>query len=419
MGNFSPAVVTILRFGCGQYNFELGALLHLGETMKKILILAANPNETTRLRLDKEVRDIQEGLNRAQRRDDFKLIPKLAVRPRDIQRALLDEAPQIVHFSGHGDGEEGLVFEDDTGNIKLVSGEALANLFGLFSSEINCVLLNGCYSKVQAESINEYIDYVIGMSQAISDNAAIEFSVSFYDALGAGRPYEFAYKLACAAIQLNASVPAGSDHSRKLVPLGVKKTLLGEHLIPTLFKRQGLEQTDGAISSSDINPRIDTQAKKEALESNLVSVEQAGQARLEILDRQISEEEKKLQNTLSTNLQELLEWLKNNQRELSQAAWGYILEKKPSLVEGFSKEEQEDFQWDIEKYVESVYFSMLSNSFDLLDEPAIGPSINSLDSYQTAFALVKRKAPGRVGKDAISLLSERFDYLLERLFITL
>lgn len=387
--------------------------------MKKILILAANPNETTRLRLDKEVRDIQEGLNRAQRRDDFKLTYRLAVRPRDIQRALLDEAPQIVHFSGHGDGKEGLVFEDDAGSVKFVSGKALATLFDLFSSEIECVLLNGCYSKIQAESINEHIDYVIGMSQAISDKAAIEFSVAFYDALGAGRLYEFAYKAACAAIQLDASVPAGSDHSRKIVPLDVEKTPLGEHLIPVLLKRQGLERPDNEISDSDINLRMDTQAKKEELESNLVGVEQAGQARLEILDRQISEEEKKLQNTLSTNLKELLEWLKNNQRELSHLAYRYILEKRPSLMEGFSKEEQEDFRWDIEKYVESVYFSILSNSFGLLDEPAISPSINSPASYQVAFALIERKAPGRVGKDAISLMSERFGYLLERLFIVL
>jgi hypothetical protein len=35
------------------------------------------------------------------------------------------------------------------------------------------------------------------MSQAIGDKAAIEFAVGFYDALGAGRSIEFAYKLGC------------------------------------------------------------------------------------------------------------------------------------------------------------------------------------------------------------------------------
>lgn len=32
------------------------------------------------------------------------------------------------------------------------------------------------------------------MSQAIGDRAAIEFTVGFYDALGAGRSFEDAYK---------------------------------------------------------------------------------------------------------------------------------------------------------------------------------------------------------------------------------
>jgi hypothetical protein len=36
---------------------------------KKILILAANPKQTSRLRLDEEVRDIKEGLRLSQQRD--------------------------------------------------------------------------------------------------------------------------------------------------------------------------------------------------------------------------------------------------------------------------------------------------------------------------------------------------------------
>ena len=61
--------------------------------MKKILILAANPKNTTRLRLDQEVRDIDEGLGRAKHRDQFDLEQRWAVRSRDIQRALLDTEP--------------------------------------------------------------------------------------------------------------------------------------------------------------------------------------------------------------------------------------------------------------------------------------------------------------------------------------
>jgi hypothetical protein len=189
-----------------------------------ILFLAANPKDTTRLRLDQELRDIGEGLQRAQKRDQFKLEQRLAVRPRDIQRAMLDLNPEIIHFSGHGAGDKGLVFEDEIGNAKLVDGEALAGLFELFADQIRCVVLNGCYSEVQAKAIAQYIDYVIGMNQAIGDRAAMEFAVGFYDALGAGRPIEFAYKLGCAAIRM-AGIP---EH---LTPVLLKKSSFGDTTI--------------------------------------------------------------------------------------------------------------------------------------------------------------------------------------------
>jgi TIR domain/CHAT domain len=172
---------------------------------KTILLLAANPKGTTPLRLDQEVRDITEGLQRSRHRDHFTLKQNWAVRPRDIQRAMLENNPQIVHFSGHGEGEEGLIFEDESGQPKIVSGEALASLFGLFAEQLECVVLNGCYSVAQAEAIAQQIPFVIGMNQAISDRAAIEFAVGFYDALGAGREVEFAFKMGCAAVQLAGS----------------------------------------------------------------------------------------------------------------------------------------------------------------------------------------------------------------------
>lgn len=69
--------------------------------VKKILILAANPKNTSWLRLDEEVREIDEGLRRANKRELFELEQKLAVRSRDFYRAILDTQPQIVHFCVH------------------------------------------------------------------------------------------------------------------------------------------------------------------------------------------------------------------------------------------------------------------------------------------------------------------------------
>ena len=174
---------------------------------RKLLILAANPKSSTRLRLDEEVRDISDGLKRSRHRDDFEFIQRWAVRPRDFQRAMLEETPQLVHFSGHGEGEAGLYFEDEAGNPVLVTGRALANLFRLFAqkSQIECVVLNGCYSQAQAVEIAAHVPYVVGMQQSVGDRAAIEFAVGFYDALGNGESVDFAFKCGKVAMELNST----------------------------------------------------------------------------------------------------------------------------------------------------------------------------------------------------------------------
>ncbi|BAY66911.1 hypothetical protein NIES22_70550 (plasmid) [Calothrix brevissima NIES-22] len=94
---------------------------------------------------------------------------------------------------------------------------ALAKLFELFSTTIECVVLNACYSEVQASAIAKHIPYVIGMNKEIGDKAAVKFATGFYNALGAGEGVKFAYKLGCNVIQLDG---------------------IPEHLTPVLIKKQ-------------------------------------------------------------------------------------------------------------------------------------------------------------------------------------
>ena len=191
------------------------------QSVKTILILAANPRGSVPLRLDEEVREIKAGLQRSRHRERFVVEYESAARPSDVQQAMLDYAPQIVHFCGHGEGAKGLVLEDESGKAKLVSAKALANLFGLFADTVECVLLNACYSEVQAKAIAQHVDSVIGMSQAIGDRAAINFAVSFYKALGAGREVEFAFNMGCNAMQLAG---IAEDQTPVLFPEGDAST---------------------------------------------------------------------------------------------------------------------------------------------------------------------------------------------------
>jgi AAA-like domain/CHAT domain len=192
----------------------------------KILFLAANPKNTGTLGLTTEIEEIRKELRSSEQRECFELEQRFNVRPENLQQAFYDVHPQIVHFSGHGLGTEtgkqstqgmrdisalpeseaepeGLVFEDALGQINLVNTKTISDLFECFADEVECVVLNACYSVKQAEAIAQYIPYVIGMNRAVGDTAARVFAVGFYKALGDGRDIEVAFKLACNQIALN------------------------------------------------------------------------------------------------------------------------------------------------------------------------------------------------------------------------
>lgn len=168
----------------------------------KILFLTAEPTDSARLRLGRELEDIKERLRFANPQRIFVLEERRSARPKDISQAIQDFKPNIVHFSGHGRSTGELRFEDELGNTHPVTPEALAALFRLVTADVNCVVLNACYSDIQALAIVEHIPFVIGMKRAIGDEAAIAFAVGFYKALGANRTIEEAYEFGCVEIQL-------------------------------------------------------------------------------------------------------------------------------------------------------------------------------------------------------------------------
>ena len=111
----------------------------------KILFLAANPSDTMRLRLDQEVRSIDQALRQAEYREAFDLEQHWAVRAADLQGLLLRTQPDIVHFSGHGSDAGELMLEDANGKASVVSQDALSTLFSLLKDNIRVVVLNACY----------------------------------------------------------------------------------------------------------------------------------------------------------------------------------------------------------------------------------------------------------------------------------
>jgi hypothetical protein len=168
----------------------------------RILFLAANPKDSSQLRLDEEIREIHAKIRAAEFRDSFELVSRWAVRPLDLLQAFNEVQPHIVHFSGHGSRRAQLVLENDEGNAKPVSEAALVSLFKNVKDNVRLLLLNACHSEAQAQAISQQIECTVGMSVAIGDEAAIVFASTFYGALAFGRSVGQAFEQGRTALML-------------------------------------------------------------------------------------------------------------------------------------------------------------------------------------------------------------------------
>jgi len=171
--------------------------------MIRILFLSANPNKTKRLAVDKEYKHIRDSINSSRYSTQCKLDQMPQVSVDELDRVIIEFEPQIVHFSGHGTQEGILIFRSSSGKREWSQVRDIADLFRILiedmsvpeDKKIRCVVLSSCYSQRQAMAIAKYVDCVIGMSNAISDNAAIIFAESFYLGLASGKSIQTAFEL--------------------------------------------------------------------------------------------------------------------------------------------------------------------------------------------------------------------------------
>ncbi|MCZ7662521.1 MAG: hypothetical protein M5U22_06100 [Thermoleophilia bacterium] len=167
-----------------------------------VLFLAANPMDQQQLRLDEEVRAMTDMIRKAKHRDAVELTSCWAVRPGDVLQAINEHKPAIVHFSGHGTDHDHIVFQDDDGNAKLVTKDAIVQMMNACSDGIRLAFFNTCYSRNQAEAVVEHVEAAIGMKTSIGDVAARVFASQFYSAIGFGLSLNKAFEQARALLMM-------------------------------------------------------------------------------------------------------------------------------------------------------------------------------------------------------------------------
>lgn len=168
----------------------------------RVLFFSANPWSNSRILVDEEAREIYKRLHEGRCRDRFELFTHPATRPEDLQQLLLTYQPHIVHFSGHGTKRQKLILGGSHGRGKMIDQQGLAKVFALYNNHVRLVLLNACFTKAQARSISEVVDYSIGTSRPIGDKASVAFAGAFYRSLGFGKSVKEAFEAARAELAL-------------------------------------------------------------------------------------------------------------------------------------------------------------------------------------------------------------------------
>jgi hypothetical protein len=214
----------------------------------RILGMIASPINLDPLDVEREKKVVEEATRELQAQGRVELVWLRGETWRDLMRAMRRGPWHVFHFIGHGgydaNRDEGLVaFADETGYARFLLAEDVGQLLKDHFS-LRLVLLNSCegargserdaFSSTAATLVRPGIPAVLAMQYEITDDAAIEFSRTFYEAVADGLP-------------LDAAVA----NARTSVKIGLGNTM--EWGTPVLYMRS----PDGRVfdTSSTVRPK--------------------------------------------------------------------------------------------------------------------------------------------------------------------
>jgi hypothetical protein len=161
-----------------------------------VLYLVADPDKANALRVDAEVQRVQEAIRGSVFRDNISLQWRPAASLASLIDGLNDHRPQIVHFSGHGDGS-GIA----TDNGKVLNSAAQKVSFGLLAKALaatdsppDVVVINSCKSSGARKAFCPPGKIVVSMRAQVTDIAAVAFAKGFYAAIASGQSVKTAFE---------------------------------------------------------------------------------------------------------------------------------------------------------------------------------------------------------------------------------
>lgn len=173
-----------------------------------VLFIGVSPTDQVQIDISREYKSISKEVEKLIDDQKINLEISLASTPRDLHAALFKYRPNIIHFSGHG-SEEGIFLENELGQSLASPNEGIIRLFNSFKDDLHCIILNSCWSESVAKELSQFVPFVIGMNDRVTDVSAKEFSIGFYLALANGADIPRAFE--AGKVHIGFSGRPGSD----------------------------------------------------------------------------------------------------------------------------------------------------------------------------------------------------------------
>jgi hypothetical protein len=175
--------------------------MEVTEIDRNVLVLAANPQSTIRLELEREAALIWERLQQGESGRKYRVHIEQGSGVEDVARYLAEYQPTVVHFVGNGSPTGEIMLRNNC-QIQPLTPSDFANLFKIEGRQIDCVVLNSCFSVAMADELGKHVGCTIGIDEEIDDAPTEKsFIGEFYRELAMGNGYQGAFDRGCREMQ--------------------------------------------------------------------------------------------------------------------------------------------------------------------------------------------------------------------------
>ena len=152
------------------------------DSKKTILIVPVSP-DSTQVAYSNDLKRIKTSLRRGDDQQTFLTLSdgQIIETPNEFSDELTKIKPFLLHVVGSSGGLNNLILNSIDGSREPSDlNKIISDFFGMYSKNINCIILSGCYLEDQAQAVVQEIDFVIGYTSKLDPEIVKNFLDEFY-----------------------------------------------------------------------------------------------------------------------------------------------------------------------------------------------------------------------------------------------